>query len=283
MLRLHARFGDEGTGGAGNPPDTDGSAAGPSYLTVAGGDSWGWLGRINPGFTLPAGIKQPEQRELPSNSSGHAGQGGDSALASYQIAPPGFDGGVEVSVNSLATKFDPSSVNAPLSGAQPAQLRALKDAVTIAALAPQPDAVTAAVAPAATADKSGPAAPVAPVSAGLHINLIADANNVNAPAGWAAAVQTAASIIEQNFSDPVTINLRYGYASFRNVVDPSLVGSGGAYANTDAGTTGNYNTVAGWLSGDRTTADDFTAYANLPASSASFPGGPIISMFRMAS
>jgi len=127
MLRLHARFGDESTGGSGNLPDTDGTAAGPTYLTVAGGDSWGWFGRINPGFTLPAGIKQPEQRELPSDPSGHAGQGGDNALASYQIAPAGFYGGVEVSVNSLATKFDPSSVSAPLSGVQPGQLKALKD------------------------------------------------------------------------------------------------------------------------------------------------------------
>ena len=64
--------------------------------------------------------------------------------------------------------------------------------------------------PSAAAPKSGGVLN-APVSAGLHINLIADDNNVNAPAGWAAAVQTAADIIEQNFSDPVTINLRYGY------------------------------------------------------------------------
>ena len=28
MSRLHARFGDQGTGGAGNLPDTDGTAAG---------------------------------------------------------------------------------------------------------------------------------------------------------------------------------------------------------------------------------------------------------------
>ncbi|MGY2050508.1 NF038122 family metalloprotease [Methylobacterium sp. JK268] len=110
-------------------------------------------------------------------------------------------------------------------------------------------------------------------SAGLHINLIADDNNVNAPAGWAAAVRQAADIIEQNFSDPVTINLRYGYGSFRNVIDNSLTGSGGAYANSDAGTTGNYTTVTGWLVNDRTTADDFSSYNALPNNSSSFPGG----------
>ena len=87
MLRLHTRFGDQGTGDGGNLSDTDGTAAGPTYLTVAGGDSWGWFGRINPGFTLPAGIKQPEQRELPSNSSGHAGQGGDNALVASGRSP----------------------------------------------------------------------------------------------------------------------------------------------------------------------------------------------------
>jgi hypothetical protein len=89
MLRLHARFGDEGTGGAGNLSDTDGTAPGPTDLTVAGGDSWGWFGGTSPQFTLHAGIRPPEQRELPFTSSGHPGQRGDNTLASYQIAPAG--------------------------------------------------------------------------------------------------------------------------------------------------------------------------------------------------
>ena len=59
----------------------------------------------------------------------------------------------------------------------------------------------------------------------------------------------------------------------RGVNDPSLHGSGGAYANSDAGTTGNYTVVTGWLVGDRTTADDFNSYNALPANSSSFPGG----------
>jgi hypothetical protein len=137
------------------------------------------------------------------------------------------------------------------------------------------DVASAAAAPVylpTAADKSGSPALVAAVSAGLHINLVADDNNVNAPAGWAAAIRQAADIIEENFSDPVTINLRYGYASFNNVVDKKLVGSGTAYASTDAGTTRNYNTITGWLLNDCITADDFTAYTDLPDRSASFPG-----------
>jgi hypothetical protein len=208
MLRLHARFGDEGTGGAGNLSDTDGTAAGSTDLTVAGADSWGWFGGINRGFTLPVGIKQLEQRELPSTSGGHPGQGDDNALAFYRIAPAGFYGGGE---------FSAPSVSAPLSVAQPKQLEAFAEgggkSDAGASSSAGSDTAIAAFAPdafATTTDKIGPLALPSPVSAGLHINLIADANNVNAPAGWAAAVQTAASIIEENFSDPVTINLRYG-------------------------------------------------------------------------
>ena len=257
---------------------------GSTDLTVAGADSWGWFGGINPGFTLPVGIKQPEQRELPSTSGGHPGQGGDNASASHQIAPAGFYGGGELSA---------SSVGAPLSVAQPQQLEAFADGggeSDAGASSAGPDAAIAAFAPdglATTTGEIGPLALAAPVSAGLHINLIADANNVNAPAGWAAAIQQAAAIIEQNFSDPVTINLRYGYASFNNVVDNTLLHGGqfssGAYANSDAGTTGNYNTVAGWLLADRTTADDVNSYNALPDFSSSFSGGPIISTFRTAS
>ena len=65
----------------------------------------------------------------------------------------------------------------------------------------------------------------------------------------------------------------YGYDSFRNVIDPSLIGSGGAYANTDAGTTGNYTPRQVSSLDDRTTTDDVNSYTALPNSSASFPGG----------
>src|SRR4051812_16920530 len=253
MLKFFTRFGDQGTSRDGNPPDTDGTAAGSPDSTVAGAGSLGWFDGIDPGFTLPAGIKQPEQRALPSSSSG-PGQGGDNPVLPGQIVPAGLDGGGQLSVDSAAAQSDASSVSAPFSVAQPQIEASAADAA---------------------GDKTW--TPLAPVSAGLHINLIADANNVNAPAGWAAAVQTAASIIEQNFSDPVTINLRYGYASFNNVVDSRYLHGGsfasGAAANSLAGTTGNYTTVSGWLVGDRTTTDDFNSYDALPDFSSSFPGG----------
>ena len=157
------------------------------------------------------------------------------------------------------TEKQPATGTAPSAAVEP----------TMSPPAAEPDAPKAENAAAASSNPED-----APhTSAGLHINLIPDANNVNAPAGWDAVIHEAAAIIEQNFSDPVTVNLRYGYASFRNVVDSSLIGSGSAYANTDNGTTGNYNTVTGWLLGDRTTTDDFNSYNALPDSSSSFPGG----------
>jgi len=190
----------------------------------------------------------------------------DNGLFSAAINPPS-GAGDPPSAASFA------SIPTLNSGTAPSAHQAPDPSATAAVAAKGSDAsasgsvpATAAVDPGAAKD---PGVIPAPTSAGLHINLIADDNNVNAPAGWAAAIRQAADIIEQNFSDPVTINLRYGYASFRNSVDSSLIGSSGAYANTDNGTTGNYSTTTGWLVGDRTTADDFSSYDALPDSSAS--------------
>jgi hypothetical protein len=276
MSRLHARFGDQGADDAGNLPDADGTAAAARDWTGASAYSWGRFGGINPGVALPVGINKPEQRELPSSSRGHPEQGDDNALGPYQTAPAGLYGGGELSVNSPTTKSDASSVTAPLFAAQPLQLGELANTVSFAALESRLQPIEPGV-------LKGDIAAVAPVSAGLHINLIPDKNNVNAPPGWAAVIQKAAAIVEQNFSDPITINLRYGYGSFRNVVDPKLKGSSNAYADTDAGKTGDYHTVAGWLLGDQTTGDDFAAYDALPDSSKSFRGGPISFTFRTLS
>jgi hypothetical protein len=85
------------------------------------------------------------------------------------------------------------------------------------------------------------------------------------------------NLIEQNFSDPITIDIRYSYGTFRNVwiaiysleVCP---GSVAAEREPDNEKTGNYNAVSGWSLGDRKTADDFAAYDALPDDSKSFPG-----------
>src|SRR5207245_2670034 len=55
---------------------------------------------------------------------------------------------------------------------------------------------------------------VTPPMSGFHISLIADASvAANAPAGFTAAMQTAANLLQQVFSDNITINLRYGWGS----------------------------------------------------------------------
>ena len=110
-------------------------------------------------------------------------------------------------------------------------------------------------------------------SGGFHINLIADDSVANAPAAFVTAMQTAAAILEAAFSDPITVNLRYGWGSYNNVTDPSLLGGNFAYADALAGDVVSYSTVRGWLVADATTAHDTFAVNSLPASSASFPNG----------
>ena len=107
----------------------------------------------------------------------------------------------------------------------------------------------------------------------MTINLIADSTVASAPNGFSAAIQSAANILDQAFTDNITINIRYGWGSFNNVVDPSLTGSSGAYANALAGITVSYATVKSWLQADATSANDAAAVASLPATNASFPGG----------
>ena len=120
-------------------------------------------------------------------------------------------------------------------------------------------------------NQSAGAAPF--VSAGLHINLIADNSVAGAPSGFASAIRTAADIIEASFSDAITVNLRYGWGSYNNVADPSLVNSGGAYAQALAGQVVGYSTVRSWLAADSKSTQDASTILALPASNASFPGG----------
>jgi V8-like Glu-specific endopeptidase len=109
---------------------------------------------------------------------------------------------------------------------------------------------------------------------GLHINLIADDSVANAPAGFAAAVQTAANLLQQAFSDNVTINIRYGWGTYNNTVDSKLTGAASAEGGFLAGDYVPYATAKSWLTAHGSSSQDATAYANLPASSSSFPGSP---------
>jgi hypothetical protein len=104
-------------------------------------------------------------------------------------------------------------------------------------------------------------------SAGLHINLIADASVASAPSGFATAMRQAADIIEAAFSDPITLNIRYGWGTYDNQPDPSL--NGGNFAeggdNFQTHQTVSYSTLKSWLGSDATSSQDSTAIANLPS------------------
>ena len=105
----------------------------------------------------------------------------------------------------------------------------------------------------------------------MIINLIADSSVASAATGFAAAIRTAANVIQAAFTDNITLNIRYGWGSFNNVADPSLTGSGGAYAGNTNGTYVSYATTKSWLSSNASSSDDATALASLPASNASLP------------
>ncbi|WP_428667707.1 hypothetical protein [Reyranella sp.] len=152
----------------------------------------------------------------------------DNGLFSAAINPPS-GAGDPPSAASFA------SIPTLNSGTAPSAHQAPDTSATAAVAAKGSDASASGSVPATAAVDPGAAKDhgviPAPTSAGLHINLIADDNNVNAPAGWAAAIRQAADIIEQNFSDPVTINLRYGYASFRGTTNLADFGRTSDYSD----------------------------------------------------
>jgi hypothetical protein len=110
-------------------------------------------------------------------------------------------------------------------------------------------------------------APPPHVSAGLHINLIPDASVANAPAGFASEVRQAADIIEANFSDPITLNIGYGWGTYNNRVDPQLTGGNFAEGGDNFQTHQNvaYSTLRSWLTADASSTQDNTALAHLPS------------------
>src|SRR5581483_11666439 len=123
------------------------------------------------------------------------------------------------------------------------------------------------------ANNDSPPAAAATQSAGggLTINLIPDSTVASAPSGFAAAMQSAAALLEQAFSDAITLNIRYGWGSYDNVVDPSLTGSSGAYAGALNGDLTPYATVKSWLAADSTSTQDASAISSLPANDSFFP------------
>jgi hypothetical protein len=105
------------------------------------------------------------------------------------------------------------------------------------------------------------------------INLIPDSSVSSAPAGFTAAIEEAASIIEQDFSGSFTVNIRYGWGTWDNQVDPGLAGANGAEGGPVNGTVVSYQTLESWLTNAGTSPDQEMAYASLPSNTSSFPGG----------
>jgi hypothetical protein len=68
-----------------------------------------------------------------------------------------------------------------------------------------------------------------------------------------------------------TVNITVGWGSFNNVLDPTMVGVGGAEGGPDNGNAVSYATVKGWLANSAVSADDAAAIASLPATVAGLP------------
>jgi hypothetical protein len=105
----------------------------------------------------------------------------------------------------------------------------------------------------------------------VQINLIADSSVSKAPAGFTTAIEEAAQIYDQLFPGNYTINLRYGWGTWDNQVDPGLTGLSGAEGGPVNGTTVSYATLKSWLTADYSLPDQQAALASLPSSNTAFP------------
>jgi hypothetical protein len=99
-------------------------------------------------------------------------------------------------------------------------------------------------------------------SAGLHINLIWDSSVASAPTSFKMAVQTAASMLEQNFSDNITVNITVGWGEIGgSPITQSHVAVGGptsgvwislaslkTYLTNDASSGTDNSVLANWAS-----------------------------------
>ena len=105
----------------------------------------------------------------------------------------------------------------------------------------------------------------------MQVNLVADSSVSSAPASFKAAVQEAAQIYDVLFPGNYTINIRYGWGTWDNQVDPGLYGLSGAEGGPVNGTTVSYATLQSWLTADYTLPDQKAALASLPSSNTAFP------------
>jgi len=106
---------------------------------------------------------------------------------------------------------------------------------------------------------------------GMQINLIQDASVAAAPSGFAATIRAAADVLQQTFRDNVTLNIRFGWGTYNNSVDPALTGSSGSEGGPTAGDAVSYSILRSWLIADASSEADITATGSLPSSNFSLP------------
>ena len=95
-------------------------------------------------------------------------------------------------------------------------------------------ATTPAALPPSGGTGSAPALPPHYASAGLHINLVWDSSVTSSPnaSAFMAAIQSAVSMLEAAFSNPVTLNIAVGWGEYlgNKFASPtSAVGGGWSY------------------------------------------------------
>jgi Ca2+-binding RTX toxin-like protein len=93
------------------------------------------------------------------------------------------------------------------------------------------------------------------------INLTFDPSVANAPAGFTAALAQVVTFFENNFSNPVTVNIQVGYGEVQGQALPS--GALGESLSFLQPTT--YAALTGALSANASSAADASAVASLPA------------------
>ena len=94
---------------------------------------------------------------------------------------------------------------------------------------------------------------------GLKINLVWDANAIAAPAAFRTAVQSAANILQQAFSNNIALNFNIGYGE----VAGQLLSNGSAAAGPAYGNFVSVAAVKSSLSNSSTSKDDQLAYSCL--------------------
>jgi hypothetical protein len=111
------------------------------------------------------------------------------------------------------------------------------------------------------AQRASAAGTAASATSGMTINLVFDSNAQSAPQSFRDGMQTAASIIDAAFSDPVTINIEVGFGEFPGggSISPNVSEGGFAQSISES-----YPTLRNLLASHETSANDRTSVNSLP-------------------